>query len=386
MPSVPRIVVVDATGEVVRIVRGALALLNRQSIMVEVPTSDDALEEVANSTIDLVVTAYDIPGEMHGIDLANHVSHESLGSPVIVLAEEGDPQLDDETIEQSPFQYFMRPVAEPFLRGLRIALDGEAAVTAEVSAAATTTIDYGPLPSLDINGAQNVVSGLARDVGAMAVILADRSGRVLIEQGATGYIDRESMAAILGPMIARVAQISPLVGGDAWAMHYYNGERLDVYGLGLGIHYLMFLVFEANHRAMAAVMLYGRQAAHQLINVIGEAAYQTLRTEPLPPPKDQEAEVEPVPQKTRAKSKSARRVSRGTPVMEPEVEEVVSESILEPVGDMDLDALFGQAVDESAADSLFDPDELSDIAAAIDADDADRVGYDEALDMGILDE
>ncbi len=383
MPSVPRIVVVDATGEVVRIVRGALALLNRQSIMVEVPTSDDALAEVTNSTIDLVVTAYHVPGEMHGIELANHVSHESLGSPVIILAEEGDPQLDDETIQQSPFQYFMRPVAEPFLRGLRIALDGESAVTAEVGAAAPE-IDYGLLPSLDINDIRNVISGLVRDVGAMAVILADRSGRVLIEQGATGYIDRESMAAILGPVNARVAEISPLVGGDAWAMYYYNGERLDVYGLGLGIHYLMFLVFEANHRAMAAVMLYGRQAAHQLIDVIGESAYQTRQFEPLPPPKEKEPEVEPAP-KPRAKSRPAR-AARAEPTPPPVVEEPAVDPILEPVGDMDLDALFGQSVDETTADSLFDPDELSDMAAAIDADDADRVGYDEALDMGILDD
>jgi FixJ family two-component response regulator len=383
MPSVPRIVVVDATGEVARIVRGALALLNRQSILVEVPTSDDALAEVTNSTIDLVVTAYQIPGEMHGIDLANHVSHESLGSPVIILAEEGDPQLDDETIEQSPFQYFVRPVAEPFLRGLRIALDGEAAVAAENSVAGPE-VNYGPLPPLDINSIRGVISGLVRDVGAMAVVLADRSGRVLIEQGATGYIDRESMAAILGPMIARVAEISPLVGGNAWAMHYYNGERLDVYGLGLGIHYLMFLVFEANHRAMAAVMLYGRQAAHQLIDVIGEAAYLTRQTEPLPPPKEKEPEIAPTP-KRRAKSMPAP-AARAEPAPLPEVEETPVDPILEPVGDMDLDALFGQAVDETTADSLFDPDELSDMAAEIDADDADRVGYDEALDMGILDE
>ena len=53
---------------------------------------------------------------------------------------------------------------------------------------------------------------------------------------------------------------------------------------------------------------------------------------------------------------------------------------------IDLDALFGQSIDEGLADSLFDPDSLSDLAASLVSDDGERVGYDEAIDMGILDE
>ena len=36
---------------------------------------------------------------------------------------------------------------------------------------------------------------------------------------------------------------------------------------------------------------------------------------------------------------------------------------LDPVADFDADALFGQAVDESVADNLFDPEALGDLAA-----------------------
>jgi hypothetical protein len=62
------------------------------------------------------------------------------------------------------------------------------------------------------------------------------------------------------------------------------------------------------------------------------------------------------------------------------------EMVLEPMTDFDPEALFGQSVDESLADSLFDPDALSDLAASIAASEGERVGYDEAIDMGILDE
>ena len=53
MPSVPRIVVVDPAYEVARIVRGALsACSDRQHILIEVPTAEDALQEVLHSAID----------------------------------------------------------------------------------------------------------------------------------------------------------------------------------------------------------------------------------------------------------------------------------------------------------------------------------------------
>ena len=43
MPPVPRIVVVDARYDVAYIVRGALALLNRQYVLVEVPAAENAV-------------------------------------------------------------------------------------------------------------------------------------------------------------------------------------------------------------------------------------------------------------------------------------------------------------------------------------------------------
>lgn len=380
MPTVPRIIIMDVSGDVAQIIRGTLALLNRQYILIEMPSTENVLAEVEQSKVDLVVTAYQLPGKYDGIELANQVRHTSLDTPVIVLAQAGDPEPDPAVIEDAPFQFYARPTGEAFLRGVLQTLDGEAA-TAIDAAPAAMGIDYGPIPPIDVQPIREVIISLIRDVGAMGIILADRTGQILIDEGATGYIDRETMAVVLGPMFARVAEIGPLVGGNAWAMHYYNGERLDVYGLALGVHHLMGLVFEgANRRAMASVMMYGRQAAHQIIEMIGEAAYQvqqgqTAAPEAAAPASDQVAE-EPAETKPRAKTQE----------VEISAEAESAEPMLEPVPNLDVDALFDQGIDESTADSLFDPDELSDLAASIDADDERRVGYDEAIDMGILDE
>jgi hypothetical protein len=177
-------------------------------------------------------------------------------------------------------------------------------------------------------------------------------------------------------VFARAADISPLIGGDAWAMQYYDGERLDVFGLGLGIHYFMCLIFEGSNRgAFGAVTMFGRRAADQMIDLIGGAAYASKKPEPLPPPKEKEPVREPVaPPPTKEKTPAVAE-------MEALFDTQRGEPVLEPVSDFDPDALFGQSIDETLADSLFDPDTLSDLAASLAASEGERVGYDKPIDM-----
>ena len=384
---IPRIVVVDAVHDIARIVSGAMALLNRRHILVEVPDSESALEEIQRSSPDLLVTAYDIPGDMHGIELATQVGHETLSTPVIVLAEESAPRLEDKALEGAPFQYFVRPVGEPFLRGLRIGLDGDAAIS-EAAPAAPGSSDFGPVPEIEVDDFHSIIADLMRDVGAMGIILADRTGRVLIDEGATGYIDRETLAVILGPAFARSADVGPLVGGNSWALHYYSGDRLNVFGLSLGIHYLMCLIFESsNTRAMASVMLYGRRAAEQMIRSMGDVAFAVKEAQPLPPPKK---ESRPAPKSAPAPAAAQPEPTAAAGDMAADLDAMFdaqeTEPLLEPLGEFDPDALFGQDVDELMADELFDPDDLSSLAAELASGEGDRVDYDAALGMGIIEE
>lgn len=410
MSAIPRIIVVDDTEhEINPIVQGALALLDRQSIVIDVPTSDAALQEVQNSSIDLVVTAFDIDGSLDGLTLAQHVSRESLDTSVIVLASQYDPKVNDDELQDAPFQFFVRPVAEAFMRGLRVALDGEAALADDVAAAGGGGPELGPVPDLDLDEMRNVIMPMARDVGAMGVILADRTGRILLELGATTYIDREKLTVLLGPSFSRGAEMSSLIGGKAWTMHYYDGERLDVFGLALGIHFFMCLLFEGSNRgALGAVTMFGRRAADQMIEKIGEAAYQTMQVAPA-----KAAKATRAASKGRATSHSRRRAAEedaaeaaspataasattgvpdqppaGLDVLFDETEaggpESEAKPLLDPVVDFDPEALFGQSVDENVADTLFDEAAVSDLASSLNSDQDERVGFDEAKDMGIV--
>lgn len=379
----PRIVVVGATPDMARIVRGAMALLSRAYILVEVPTAEAALEETARARADLLLAAYRAPGSMSGVELAQRIAQQTPAIPVIVLADTGDPIPSSEDLAAASCQFFMRPVAESFLRSLRAALDGERVAAAEVSFPISDSI-LDPVPPLDAELLRGLVRGLTRDVGALGALLADRTGRIVVDVGATGALDRERLLALVGQGLARAGGMGPLIGGNAWAMHYYDGERFDVFALALGVHYSLLLFFEGTNRgALGPVMMYGRRVADQIIQMLGAAAYQVSAPQALPATG---AESEPA---RRAPAPSAR-VASTMPHVEnerrahPGVES--PEELGEETDELDLDALFAQMVDESLAASAFDPDDLGHLAASLGSDDPNRVDYSDALDMGILDD
>lgn len=372
---VSRIVVVDATPDMARIVRGAMALLSRSYILVEVPTAEAALDETVSARVDLLLAAYRAPGTMNGVELARRIAQQTPAIPVIVLADANDPIPSPEDLAAASCQFFMRPVAESFLRGLRAALNGER-VVAEVAAPASDGA-LEPVPPLDGESLRGMVGDLVRDVGALGAILADRTGRMVVDVGATGTLDREKLVALVGPGLLRAGMVGPLVGGDAWAMHYYDGERLDVFGLALGVHYFLCLLFEGTNRgAFGPVMMYGRRVADQIIQMQGPVAYQTrpaeaspVRTEPEPAPSLQTA--------ARPSLKDERNADPGAESLE---------QLAAEMDELDLDALFGQMVDESLAESTFHPDALGRLAASLGSDDPSRVDYSDAIDMGILED
>jgi len=354
-------------------VRGAMALLARQVVLVETPDAAEALDELERVDIDLLVTAMALPGDIDGIDLAEQVNHLSLATQVIVLAEQGDPRPDASRLEQAHFQYFVRPVAEPFLRGVRAALDGLPATSAGESNGGSTSA-LAEVPPVDLKALRGLMLPLMRDVGAMGVVLADRLGRVLIDEGATGYLDRERLAALLGPSFARTGEIASLLGGRAWAMQYFDGARIDLYALSLGLHYFLCLMFEGSNRAaMGAVAVYGRRAAEQMIRVMGDAAFAVPDAAVVAPPEPASSATDSERgQEAAVDAARARKEDDGARL------EPLPDSVFDP------ETLFSQTVDEELADSMFDPDALSHLAESFGPDGSDHVDIDAARDLGLI--
>jgi DNA-binding NarL/FixJ family response regulator len=388
MASLPRVITVDPTWSVSRLVRAAIELLEGSIIQVDVPGSMEALEEVSRGGYHVLVTSLQIDRQMKGFELALRVRQSSPDTAVVILADEDDQEIDEETRTSSPFIYLRRPVdVAQFVRVLTAALKGEdvfeAFMTPE-AAAAPEAPDLGLVPALDLKVGAVVIEKLLTDVGAMAIVLSSRAGEVLLERGAVGYIDRERLTHALLPSVRTMIAMGDLVGGHPAVLQFFDGEEYDVFVLSIGFHHFLSLVFDGQmgNRQFGAVTRFGRRAAEDLKALLGASAFliqpSVPATEAPRRKTTRAAEPEPEPEEVAPIALKAETWDETPAEPEPEAMQ------LEPISNFDpsiFDAL-GQ-LDSADADDFFNPEKLAEIA-----NESRRgrgpISYDEARELGIV--
>jgi DNA-binding response OmpR family regulator len=382
MGASPRIITVDPTGTIARIVRAAMDLVGRQVILVDMSSGREALEEIKGRPYQLVVTNVELDHDIKGYQLAIEVRQANPNTHVIILADIDDPELDPEDIAGSPFVYLHRPVdIHQFLRVLIAGLEGgdvfAALETPSSGGSAPQLRDMGDVPHLDVEAARVSIDKLLTDVGAMAIVLANRKGEVLLERGAVGYLDREKLAGALLPMVTTSIDMSELVGGRSSTLQFYDGEEYDVFVLSVGIHHFLCLVFDgsAGNRQFGAVNRFGRRAAEDLIVLLGTSAFVIQKPKP-PQPEGKKGKPIAAQQPQEIFEPIARAAE--VKVQEPEPLR------LEPISDLDF-SIFDQlqSVSADAADDLFSLDKLAELASET-LRTGGPIDFDKAQQMGIM--
>ncbi|MFN8374994.1 MAG: response regulator [Anaerolineae bacterium] len=392
MASTPRILTVDSSWTISRIVRGAMDLIDRAIIQIDVPSGTEALEEIKRGGINLVITDLELSTDMRGFELALRVSQSAPETHVIILADVDDPELlDDETSENSPFVYLHRPVEmHQFSRVVMAALDGKSMKEALVEPVTTSsTTSFGPVPALDLNVAQTIVDSLLSDLGAMAIVLSTRAGEVLMGRGAVGYVNNEKLSKALTPLVMTNIEFRDLVGGQASALQFYDGDTYDVFVLSVGMHHFLSVVFDGQigSRQFGAVSRYGRRAAEDLIALLGAHAWMIQAAAPevakpeesLSRKKAKAIVVEEEPEVIELAKADFGTKEEAAPA-EPE------KLFAEPIANLDV-SIFDQLdkLDTSGADDLFDLDKLGEMAHQQQQQaNKGRMDYDEAVKIGII--
>jgi len=382
MPSLPRIITVDPTWTVSRIIRSATDLLGLGTIQIDVPRGVDALEELQHAGANLVVSTWELDEEMQGLELALRVKQTAANTGVVILADVDDPEsLDEETEGAPPFIYLRRPVdVHQFLRVLIAGIKGEDIIAAAQPAPmeASASLDTRPLPPIDVQNARSIIKQMLVDVGAMAVILSARNGDVLLEDGAPGYLDRELLTRALIPTVTTTIEMSNLVGGQAQTIHFYDGDDKDVFVLGVGLHHFLCVIYDgqAGGRQFGSITRYGRRAVQDLVALMGASAFMIEEREtPTPVSK---------PAAGHKARKAATNEVEKVELVRPEITIPEPEPVrLDPIQNLDF-SLFDQlgSVDTSTADDLFDLDKLADLVNANSG--RKEISFDEAIELGVL--
>jgi DNA-binding response OmpR family regulator len=391
MASTPRILTVDPSWTISRIVRGAMDLIDRAIIQIDVPSGIEALEEINRGGINLVITDLELSPDLKGFELALRVSQSSPETAVIILANVDDPeQLDDEVAEASPFVYMHRPVdVHQFSRVMIAALEGKNLKEAIAEpASATTTLNFGPVPALDLNVAQGIIDTLLSDLGAMAIILSTRAGDVLMGRGAVGYVNNDKLSKALTPLVMTNIEFRELVGGQSSTLQFYDGDTYDVFVLTVGMHHFMSIVFDgqAGQRQFGPVSRYGRRAAEDMIALLGATAWMIQPAAPTidaDAPSRKSGKTKPIVVEEEPEVIALAKADFGPKVEETQPAEP-AKLFAEPIADLDL-SIFNEIgkLDESAADDLFDLDKLGEVASQ-QSGKGNALSYDQAVELGLV--
>lgn len=373
MSAIPRILVVDTNNHLGHIVRASMFLLNRQYVLVEIPTAEEALSEVIDTNINLAVVTFSLDGSMTGLEWATRAIRQRAGARIIVVADDHDPEPDATLLESSNFQYVSYTAGELFLRVMRIGLDGPEVVAAEEASrnSSSSALDLGPVPKLNLDRARTLLLDAIREIGALGVgvlggLIADRAGRIVVDEGATSQIDKEQVTPLLGPSFAQAIRMSPHLGGKSWLMKYYEGDDYQLFALSAGYHYFMMLLVSPSRGALGAIMRYGRQAARELSVLLGDEAWEYKEPQAAPPATVSAPIAPPEPE---LPAMTAQEIT--TKLMAP---------TLEPVADLDIDALFADAEGSEDFD-LFGTGDNAEIANLLDDG---TLSFEEARNMGLL--
>ena len=383
----PRIITVDPTGAISRIVRSAIDLLDLSITQVDVPNGTDALEELARHA-DLVVSSFEPDENMKGFEFALRVKQKSQETGVLILGDIDDPDdLDEETAADSPFVYLSRPVdIHQFLRVFMAGLESHEAMNEALHASVSgggggiTTVDMGPVPEIDLNAVQGIVDSLLTDLGAMAIMLVTRTGETLMERGAVGYIDREQLASAMAPVMQSNIDVSDLVGGQVATVQLYDGDEYDIFVLSVGLHHFVCVMFDGQMGAkqFGMVIRFGRRAVEDMIALIGADAFIIS-----PPVKPEPARRSQPAKKQEPEPEEPIELARAEITIEEEAapEPVEAAPQLDPIENLDADALFSD--DFELEGDLFDLENLEDLSAAGDQS-GSTLDWDQAVGLGII--
>ncbi|MBE2269846.1 MAG: hypothetical protein IAE80_16535 [Anaerolinea sp.] len=396
MVALPRILTVDPSGDVARLVRSAIDLAERPVIHVDAPTGADAWEELTRGGYVLLVAALALDNGINGIDLALRTRQRSPETALVLIGDEDEINLLDEaSLQGAPFLLFQRPFdPQQFLRVVLAGIEERdifAAYLPPALKSADADLDLGALPQLDMKAAQQLIDSLLTDVGAKSILLASRAGEILLERGALGYLNRDQLALSLAPFVKTMMQMSRLVGGtQVSALQFFDGETYDVFVLSVGYHYFLCFAFDGNagNRYFGAVNRFGRRTAEDMITtLLGKSAY-TFQA-PAPPVEEKsrrrkaktiEVPVVVVEEPEEIQPLVEKAEQWGDPAPAPVEPEPLR---LEPIADFDPNIFDSSQVDFSLADDLFDPDKLAELARES-KHERGPLSYEEAHELGII--
>ena len=261
------ILLVDDQRDVTRMMRSALDTLGRGYIIVDVPSGEEAILEIGRGGVDLLITDVRLPG-MSGLDVVKRLRRMDSKAQAIIITGHPSAQTRAEAERLAVNAYLTKPIKlDDFLLAVQRALGEKPPepVPAEASGAASASVQLAG----DQQGLGERLSTLRRDLGANAVFLVNREGKVAMSAGDVPRLDTKEAFKYLMTAFDSAMKLSQFIGGFIPSnVHFFDGDDFDIYAANVGQYFALVIVFDGDRGAgqMGPVMRYGRQCADDLLN------------------------------------------------------------------------------------------------------------------------
>jgi hypothetical protein len=181
--------------------------------------------------------------------------------------------------------------------------------------------------------------------------------------------------------------VKEVVGGQLSSIQFFDGESFDVFVLSVGLHHFLCIVYDGNGgaRQFGSVNRFGRRAAEDVIALVGANAFIWQSPHPV-------EHVSPSRSTTRVKAVKVEKPAEEPlemPIARAELSDertapfIDTAPSLEPIQDLDLDALFGSDLSGDDAGGLFDMDVLEDLGRAAQQGKG-KLDWDQAKEIGLI--
>ncbi len=274
----PRILIVEDDREISRMLRTTLEMLDHNFKVVELPSAEEALLEAQRATFDLAIVDVRLPG-MNGLELMRRVRVSRPEAQCIVVTGNPTPEAEREARKLNPVGFFVKPLN----------IDELTAVVLNALGKSQQNLadQLPPPPSLAVR-----LTALRRDLGCLAVYLANLDGRVIARAGDVASFDVEGVLRHVEVAFSASLKACSMLGGlVSQNLHFFDGDEFDVYMCNVGRFYMLVMLFDGEKGATAIgpVVRYGRQCADDMMNELaGMAAAAAIPLErmvaPVPAP------------------------------------------------------------------------------------------------------
>lgn len=257
-----RVLLVDDNRDVTRPLRLALEGLGPDIVIIEVQSGEEAILELGRGAVDMMICNVKLP-DMSGLDVLKRARRVNSGAYTVMMGPPEDTKSQQYAQAMGATTFLKHPVnVSNFMPEAQKALGVSAAPVKRPT---------GPLPPPAEQPAtiNDRLSTLRRDLGANAVYLVDKHGRVIMTSGESPKLDTAAVFKHLVEAFVSAMKVCQLLGGFIPSnVHFFDGDDFDLYAANVGQYYSLAIVFDGDRGAgqMGPVMRYGRQCADDLLN------------------------------------------------------------------------------------------------------------------------